>query len=632
MEGRVELLVNGMWSAVCDDDWDNVEATIVCKTLSTFPFDRRVSGKAFRNSFFGHGTGKIAYSSVKCNGTEIDVMHCTLKEVAIPTCDHSNEAGVSCSFAEQIKLSRPVSTTAEGTVFININGDWNTLCDKDFGTQEAQTVCRELGYWSSNVQFFSNSWFGEGNGTSQDLRPQCMGTETKISFCPLEKSWNEMTCSHADDAGVQCTPTTLDTSNVRLIDGDKPGKGRIEVKYNNHWGSFCWRSHTEGKSFLAKRNGSAILIGSLRCHGQEDNIGLCKAFMDKETCTDEAVGVDCTDCVSVNNSKTGSIKSNNYPQPYEPNTDCLYIIQPPTGIYKIEFLDLQMADSGDYVEVKDKLHGRVMGHYTIFSGVKPIFGNQFYIRYRTNSQDESKGFHLQWSVADKADTVSVNCENSKWGAGVNLTSLRTILPEMSKANEIFINEPQCYGFIYDDLLLFQQLYNECDTNKTISNGYVTYTNRIVYIRNKVVQWEVPIECRKHQSSRIYHDHFSTNKRFVVTEDENEEFKFKTTFYYDWDKRLSEDVPFAFNQTYFYKIQLTDNDSDLTFELETCTLQQHKHGKVTLIKVVLNGQPISSGVTIMTVSKDSKVIGININEDVDSHFTCDVKVTFKSTDK
>ncbi|VDI75538.1 deleted in malignant brain tumors 1 protein, partial [Mytilus galloprovincialis] len=471
MEGRVELLVNGMWSAVCDDDWDNVEATIVCKTLSTFPFDRRVSGKAFRNSFFGHGTGKIAYSSVKCNGTEIDVMHCTLKEVAVPTCDHSNEAGVSCSFAEQIKLSRPVGTTAEGTVFININGDWNTLCDKDFGNQEAQTVCRELGYWSSNVQFFSNSWFGEGNGTSQDLRPQCMGTETKISFCSSEKSWNEMTCSHADDAGVQCTPTTLDTSNVRLIDGDKPGKGRIEVKYNNHWGSFCWRrwneqntkvfckmlkySHTEGKSFLAKRNGSAILIGSLRCHGQEDNIGLCKAFMDKETCTDEAVGVDCTgemnvrlndgqdryegrvdiydghnwgslcdntislneakvicstatgyrdtlpvfyhlsnpefhssafvvdtltcagweehisqctfsksgscsvhfthvkcfpECVSVNNSKTGSIKSNNYPQPYEPNTDCLYIIHPPTGIYKIEFLDLQMADSGDYVE------------------------------------------------------------------------------------------------------------------------------------------------------------------------------------------------------------------------------------------------------------------------------------------
>lgn len=40
MEGRVELLVNGMWSAICDDDWDNIEATVVCKTLAGFPFDR----------------------------------------------------------------------------------------------------------------------------------------------------------------------------------------------------------------------------------------------------------------------------------------------------------------------------------------------------------------------------------------------------------------------------------------------------------------------------------------------------------------------------------------------------------------------------------------------------------------
>lgn len=69
----------------------------LCDIRLQILFSRRVSGKAFRNSFFGHGTGKIAYSSVKCNGTEIDVMHCTLKEVAVPTCDHSNEAGVSCS-------------------------------------------------------------------------------------------------------------------------------------------------------------------------------------------------------------------------------------------------------------------------------------------------------------------------------------------------------------------------------------------------------------------------------------------------------------------------------------------------------------------------------------------------------
>jgi hypothetical protein len=43
MEGRVELLHNSVWSAVCDDDWDDLEATLVCKTLTAFPFDRFVN-------------------------------------------------------------------------------------------------------------------------------------------------------------------------------------------------------------------------------------------------------------------------------------------------------------------------------------------------------------------------------------------------------------------------------------------------------------------------------------------------------------------------------------------------------------------------------------------------------------
>ena len=89
-EGRVEILYNNTWGTICDDEWDDIDATVVCKQLGYG------NGTARKRSHFGQGSGQIWMNKVNCDGTEDELADCKIKQFGLHNCGHDQDAGVSC--------------------------------------------------------------------------------------------------------------------------------------------------------------------------------------------------------------------------------------------------------------------------------------------------------------------------------------------------------------------------------------------------------------------------------------------------------------------------------------------------------------------------------------------------------
>ena len=69
---------------------------------------------------------------------------------------------------------------------------------------------------------------------------QCHGTEIRLIDC-LAASLGNHNCVHGEDAGVRCTGATCTQGDIRLQQNNATS-GRVEICYNNVWGTVCSRS------------------------------------------------------------------------------------------------------------------------------------------------------------------------------------------------------------------------------------------------------------------------------------------------------------------------------------------------------------------------------------------------------
>uniref|UniRef100_A0A3Q0RPL9 SRCR domain-containing protein n=1 Tax=Amphilophus citrinellus TaxID=61819 RepID=A0A3Q0RPL9_AMPCI len=90
--GRVEILHDGQWGTVCDDEWDFKDAQVVCRAMDCGPPQAAKS-----DAFFGEGQGVIWLDDVNCLGNETSLIHCRRSSFGENNCGHGEDAGVICS-------------------------------------------------------------------------------------------------------------------------------------------------------------------------------------------------------------------------------------------------------------------------------------------------------------------------------------------------------------------------------------------------------------------------------------------------------------------------------------------------------------------------------------------------------
>jgi len=105
-EGRVEICYNNAYGTVCDDRWDIVDASVVCRQLG---FNRSEDAVPLRGAYFGRGSGSILLDNVVCSGTESSLLQCSTNPIGQHNCDHSEDAGVRCEGCVRVKYSIAMS-------------------------------------------------------------------------------------------------------------------------------------------------------------------------------------------------------------------------------------------------------------------------------------------------------------------------------------------------------------------------------------------------------------------------------------------------------------------------------------------------------------------------------------------
>ncbi|XP_071944172.1 scavenger receptor cysteine-rich domain superfamily protein-like [Antedon mediterranea] len=308
-QGMIEVFRDGRWLPACNDHWNLATTKITCKELHFLDVNQVQSIHILSNP----SPDAVV---IQCNGSESSLLQCPIDDTV--SCA-STTAHVTCSDVGIRLQGSPIQNA--GRVEVYSDGEWSTICNRDWDINDAHVACRMLGYPEATT-VYTYVAYGKGVGSILPRSFLCNGDETNLFDCPsTSHSTSTTPCGHADDVGLLCY-----TEFIRLSDGSESA-GRVELYIDGQWGTVCddnWdiddafvvcrQLGFDGASgsYSSNRYGSGegpIHLDEVQCTGNETDLLQCDSQRENDCEHSEDAAVSCFSESRVNPIWLGPLNS-----------------------------------------------------------------------------------------------------------------------------------------------------------------------------------------------------------------------------------------------------------------------------------------------------------------------------------
>nr|XP_039261876.1 adhesion G-protein coupled receptor G7-like isoform X1 [Styela clava] len=278
-QGFVEILSRGSWGRICVDDWGIEESAVVCRMLN---FNRFANLSVDATD---PGTPFVYTNGLQCVGTEIRLTDCATDLSKTSSCSIAI-VKVFCSEIEDVRLSGGYKPN-QGYVEVKSEGKWGQLCSANWGDNETEAVCRQVGFQRIGKSL-------KAKILTKSILPiflnniTCAGDETELRFCN-HGLLGESNCTNKENVTIVCS----EIENVRLSGGDKINQGYVEVQSAGEWGKICSKKWSAKETKAVCRHlgyeriafihaitvdqpASPGFLDNLECAGNETNLRDCQ--------------------------------------------------------------------------------------------------------------------------------------------------------------------------------------------------------------------------------------------------------------------------------------------------------------------------------------------------------------------